>query len=83
MTIFQKSLREAGNFARSLLSENYKPVIQVVSEHDKSAFIKLRHCRNRNTIIIATHSKGWHAFKNNKLIKVVDYSETSSTLYKP
>lgn len=68
---YNKALREARNFALSLISENYVFVLEYECTQDKFAYIKMRHRTNQNLIMITAHTKGWTAIKNKKIIKNV------------
>lgn len=70
-TEFTSKLREARLFALSLLSEGYIFVLEWVDERTNSAFIKLRHRTNGNTIKITAQRDKWQANKNGKIIKLV------------
>lgn len=69
---YNNALREARNFALSLLSENYVFVLEYESAQDKFAYIKMRHRTNRNKMLITAHKNGWTAIKNNKVVKNVE-----------
>lgn len=67
---FAKRLRDARSFARSLLDEGYLYVFEWIDEKHYSAFIKMHHQYNGNTIKITARRDQWQAYKNNKLIKL-------------
>lgn len=67
---FGKRLREARSFARSLLDEGYLFVFEWTDEKHDSAFIKMKHRYNGNTIKITAQRNQWQARKNNRLIKL-------------
>lgn len=65
---FSKKLREARNFALSLLTENYVFVLEYVDENRMSAFFKLRHRYNGNVMKLSVQKGEFVARKNNKIV---------------
>lgn len=68
---FSRQLREARNFARSLLAEGYLYVLEYTDEQARVSYIKMRHRSNGSFIKIRVWRNTWSADKNNHRIKEV------------
>lgn len=63
--------RAAAIFARSLISEGYRLMLEWSDDKDLISYIKLRHARNKAIIKVVADDTSWFAERNNKVIKEV------------
>lgn len=74
MTTLQNQIqRDARNFARSLLAENYVFMFDYKDAHTFFGYCTLRHKHNGNRISVIYNDKGWTAYKNRKPITGCNY----------
>lgn len=64
-------LREAGRTACSLLTEGYRLDYKTYFQADRFLYMRFRHCRNRNTILLTLVDNKYQLYKNGKPIKTL------------